>query len=77
MKTFWKKIEKLFLVVHPSYLHKKQVLVKLLIENQQTYANLLLKWMLANYTPNRLFDVSTHDDWFSYIYASAKQNPLF
>ena len=31
----------------------KQMLMKLLFENQQTHANLLLGWTLANYTPTR------------------------
>ena len=52
MKTFWKKFETM-LVVHLSFLHAKQLLMKLLIENQQTYANLLLGLTLANYTPTR------------------------
>ena len=43
----------MLLVVHPSFLHEKQLLIILLIENQQTYANLLLGLMLANYTPTR------------------------
>ena len=52
VKTFWKKIEKMSLVVHLSFLHAKQ-LMKLFFENQQTYANLLLGLTLANYTPTR------------------------
>ena len=53
IKTFWKKSEKMFLVVHLSFLHGKQLLMKLFFENQQTYANLLLGLTLANYTPTR------------------------
>ena len=52
-KTFWKKFEKMLLVVHLSCSHGKQLLMKLLFENQQTYANLLLEVTLANYTPTR------------------------
>ena len=52
-KTFWRKLEKILLVVQLSFLHGKQLLMKLLFENQQTYANLLLGLTLANYTPTR------------------------
>ena len=48
-----KKFEKMLLVVHLSFSHGKQLLMKLLFENQQTYANLLLGLTLANYTPTR------------------------
>ena len=40
-------------MVHLSFSHGKQFVMKLLIENQQTYANLLLGLTLANYTPTR------------------------
>ena len=50
MKSFWKKIEML-LVVHLSFLHAKLLLMKLLSESLQTYANLLLELMPANYFP--------------------------
>ena len=40
-------------VVYLSFSHGKQLLMELLFENQQTYANLLLGLMLANYTPTR------------------------
>ena len=50
IKTFWKKSEKLLLVVHLSFLHAKQLLMKLLFESLQTYANLLLGLMPVNYT---------------------------
>ena len=53
MKTFWKKFEKMLLVVHLSFLHGKQLLMKLLFESLQTYANLLLELMPANYIPTR------------------------
>ena len=53
IKTFRKKFEKMLLVVHLSFSHGKQLLMKLLFENQQTYANLLLGLTLANYTPTR------------------------
>ena len=53
IKTFWKKFEKMLLVVHLSFLHGKQLLMKLLFESQQTFANLSLGLMLANYTPTR------------------------
>ena len=43
----------MLLVVHLAFSHRKQLLMKLLFENQQTYANLLLELMLANYTPTR------------------------
>ena len=53
IKTFWKKFEKMLLVVHLSFSHGKQLLMKLLFENQQTYANFLLGLTLTNYTPTR------------------------
>ena len=53
IKTFWKKFEKILLVLHLSFLHGKQFLMKLSFENQRTYANLLLGLTLANYTPTR------------------------
>ena len=53
IKTFWKKIDKMLLVVHMSFLHGKQLLMKLLFENQQIYENLLLGLTLANFTPTR------------------------
>ena len=53
IKTFWKKIEKTSLVVHLSFLHAKQLLLKLLSESPQTHANLLLGLMPTNYTPTR------------------------
>ena len=53
MKTFWIKFEKILLVVHLSFLHEKQLLVKLLFRIQQTYANLLLGLTLENYNRTR------------------------
>ena len=52
-KYLLEKIEKMLLVVHLSFSHGKQLLMKLLFENLQTYANLLLGLTLANYTPTR------------------------
>ena len=52
-KNLLEKIEKTSLVVHLSSLHAKQLLMKLLSENLQTYANLLLGLLPANYTPTR------------------------
>ena len=40
-------------MVHLSFLHAKQLLMKLLSESLQTYANLLLALMPANYTPTQ------------------------
>ena len=53
IKTYWKKIEKTLLVVHLSLLHAKQLLMKLLSESPQSYANLLLGLMPANYITTR------------------------
>ena len=53
IRTYWKNFEKTSLVVHLSFLHAKQLLMKLLSESLQTYANLLLGLMPANYTPTR------------------------
>ena len=59
-KKILKKFKKLLLVLHLSFLHEKQFLMKLLFENQQTYANLLLGLTLANYTLNRCVNASRH-----------------
>ena len=48
-----KKFEKTSLVAHLSFLHAKQLLMKLLSASLQTYANLLLELMPVNYTPTR------------------------
>ena len=53
-KDLWKKIEKVLLVVHLSFLHAKQLLMKLLFESVQTSANLLLGLMPANFIPTAL-----------------------
>ena len=45
--------EKTSLVVHPSFLYANQLLMRLSSESLQTYANLLLGLMPANYTPPR------------------------
>ena len=52
-KDLLKKFEKTSLVAHLSFLHAKQLLIKLLSESLQTYANLLLELMPVNYTPTR------------------------
>ena len=52
-KNLLKKFEKTSLVAHLSFLHAKQLLMKLSSESLQTYANLLLVLMPANYTPTR------------------------
>ena len=46
---FCEKSEQKMLLVHLTFSHAKQLLVKLLFENQQTKANLLLGLMLVNY----------------------------
>ena len=52
-KDLFEKIEKMLLKVHQSFFHAKQLLMKLLIESLQTYANLLLGLMPANYIHTR------------------------
>ena len=52
-KDFLEKIREVLLVVHLSFLHGKQFLMRLFRKNQQTYANLLLGLLLANYIPTR------------------------
>ena len=52
-KDLLEKIREESLVAHLLFLHAKQLLMKLLLENQQTYANLLLGLMPANYTLTR------------------------
>ena len=47
------KFEKMLLVVHLSFLHAKQLLMKLLFESLQTYAKLLLELTPAIYIPTR------------------------
>ena len=53
IKTYWKKFEKTLLVAHLSFLLARQLLMKLLSESPQTYANLFLGLMPASYTPTR------------------------
>ena len=50
-KDLLEKSWEMLLVVHLSFLHRTQLLMKILFENQQTYANLLLGLMPVNYTP--------------------------
>ena len=52
-KDLLEKVRKDVFGDHLSFLHAKQLLMKLLFENQQTYTNLLLGLTLANYTPTR------------------------
>ena len=52
-KDLLKKIKKTLLVAHLLCLNAKQLLMKLLSESLQTYANLLLGLMSANFTPTR------------------------
>ena len=53
IETFYKKFENVLLVVHLSFLHAKQLLMKLLFESLQTYVILWLGLMAANYIPIR------------------------
>ena len=46
-------MEKMLLVVHLSFSHAKQLLMKLFFESLQTYANLLLELMPAKYIATR------------------------
>ena len=55
-RDLFEKFEMTSLVARLSFLHAKQLLMKLLSESLQTYANLLLGLMQT--TP--LLDVSTH-----------------
>ena len=48
-KKVWKEFGKTSLVVHQSFLHAKQLLMKFSIEGLQTYANLLLGLVPANH----------------------------
>ena len=48
-----KRSAKTLLVVHLSFSHANQLLMKLLIESLQTYANLLLVLVPATYIPTR------------------------
>ena len=53
IKTYWKKFKKTSWVAHLSCLHAKQLMMKLLSQSLQTYENLMLGLMPANYTPTR------------------------
>ena len=53
VNKFSKKLEKMFMVVHLSFLHEKQLLMKVSFEKQPAYANLLFGLMRVNYTPTR------------------------
>ena len=52
-KDVLEKFRETLLVVHLSFLHAKQLLMKLLFESLQTYANLLLGLTPANSIPTR------------------------
>ena len=43
----------MLLVAHLSFSHAKQLLLKLLFENLQTYVNIMLELISANYIPTR------------------------
>ena len=51
MKTFWKKIRECFVVGPSIVFTRKAVVDEFLMESLQTYANLLLGLMPANYIP--------------------------
>ena len=53
IKNFWRKFEKMLSVVYLSFLRVRHLLMKLLFESLQIYANLLLGLMPANYIPTR------------------------
>ena len=52
-KTYWKKFENTSLFVHLSFLPAKQLLMELLFESAQTYANVLLVLISAEYNPTQ------------------------
>ena len=52
-KDLFRKKFEMFFVVHLSFLHANQLLMKLLFESLQTCANLLLELMPANYIHTR------------------------
>ena len=52
-EDFLEKIEEMLLVVHLLFLHAKLLLMKLLFESLQIYANLLLEMMPDNYISTR------------------------
>ena len=53
IRTVLEKFEKMLLVVHQSFLHAKQLLMKRLFESLQTYANLLLGLLPDNSIPTQ------------------------
>ena len=53
IKTYCKESEKMSLVVPLSFLHAKQLVMKFFSESLQTYADLSLGFLPANYIPNR------------------------
>ena len=53
MKIYWKQFEMTSLVVHLSFLHAEQLLMKLLSKSLQSCANLLLGLIPANFTPTQ------------------------
>ena len=52
-EIYFKRFEKMSLMVHLSFFHAKQLLMKLSSESLQTNANLLLGLLPANYKPTR------------------------
>ena len=50
IKTYWQIFDKTSLLVQLSFLHSNQLLMNFLFKSLQTYANLLLGLMQANYT---------------------------
>ena len=53
-------LKNMLLVVLRSFLHEKQLRMKILFQNQQTYATLLLGLMLINYTPIQCVNPCRH-----------------
>ena len=85
IKTVWKKLENMSLVVHLQCLHEKRLLVKLLFDSLQAYANQLWGLVLANCTRFRCVNlcppvlirgrISDHKQVYSYIHTSTEQDP--
>ena len=57
IKTCWRKLEKMLLVVPLSFLHPKQLLMKLFLESLQTYVKQLLGLMLLKYIHSRCINL--------------------
>ena len=53
IKTYWQFFDKTSFLVQLSFLHSNQLLMNFLFKSLQTYANLLLGFLQANYTPAR------------------------